>query len=98
MDFDSYSQLIIDSVSETGYERFMPSLCIAGESVELQVLETEPEPQGDKERALDWASGLTAPDRVIFCAYRIGNRTVEIVEISGTEVSRKKHVKVRSSG
>ena len=73
----------------------MPSLCVAEESIELQVLEMEPEPQGDKERAFDWASTFTAADRVILCAYRIGDRTLEIVEISGAEVTKKKHVKVQ---
>jgi hypothetical protein len=95
MTFETYINLIADSVAECGYDCFMPSLCIPSETSELQVLEVRPQPNGDKEAALEWASKFTGPERVLFCAYRNGDRQVEVVEVTGTEVTSKKHIEVR---
>jgi len=95
MDFESYTKTIIASVAECGYERFMPSLCIAADSIELEVLEIDPQSEGDKEIALDWASKFTDTGRVLFCAYRNGNRRLEVVEVTGNEVTNKTQIVVR---
>jgi hypothetical protein len=98
MNFQLYAKLIADSVAQCGYDRFMPSLCIPSSHIELQVLEIDPQPEGDKEAALDWASAFTEADRVLYCAYRNGNRQVEVVEVTGTEVTNKLCIEVRPAG
>ena len=96
MDFESYTHLIMQSVAECGYDDFLPSLCshVDG-SEELNVLQMELHPDGEKEIALDWASQFTAVDQKLFCAYRIGNRQIEVVEVTGTDVTDKTHIDVR---
>ena len=97
MDFESYSKLIMQSVAECGYDDFLPSLCIPSDRAEeLDVLETELHPDGEKDIALDWASQFTAADQKLFCAYRVGNRQIEVVELTGTEVTDKTHIEVRA--
>jgi hypothetical protein len=96
MDFESYTRLIMQSVADCGYDDFRPSLCISsGGSEELNVLETELHPNGEKDIALEWASQFTAADKKLFCAYRLGNRQLEVVEVTGTEVTDKTHIEVR---
>ena len=96
MDFESYTRLIMQSVAECGYDDFRPSLCISnGGSEELNVLETELHPNGEKDIALEWASQFIAADQKLFCAYRLGNRQLEVVEVTGTEVTDKTHIDVR---
>jgi hypothetical protein len=95
LNFTSYTKLIRDSVAKSGYDQFLPSLCVLSNSVELHILEIEPQPGGDKTSALDWASEFTAADRLLFCAYRAGDRQVEVVEISGTDVTYKTRIHVR---
>ena len=65
------------------------------DSGELHILEIDFQPGGDKQSALDWASEFTAADRLLFCAYRAGDRQVEVVEISGTNVTNKTRTHVR---
>ena len=98
MNFASYTKLISDSVAKSGYDHFLPSLCVLSDSVELHILEIEPQLEGDKQSALDWASEFTATDRLLFCAYRAGDRQVEVVEISGTDVTNKTRIHVRPYG
>ena len=96
MDFESYTRLIMQSVAECGYADFRPSLCISsGGSEELNVLETELHPNGEKKIAMEWACQFTAADQKLFCAYRVGNRQLEVVEVTGTEVTDKTHIDVR---
>ncbi len=94
MTFETYLKLIADSVAECGYDCFMPSLRIPSETSELQVLEVRPQPNGDKEAALEWASEFPGPERVLFCAYRNGDRQVEVVEVTGTDVTLNKGTEV----
>ena len=96
MNFDSYTKLIKQSVAECGYDEFLPYLCISnGDTEELSVLETELHDDGDKAVALDWASQFMGTCQKLFCAYRIGNRQVEVVEVTGTEVTEKMHIDVQ---
>ncbi len=95
MDFESYTQLIMQSVAECGYDDFLPSLCTLSDgSEELNVLQTELQSDGEKAIALDWASQFTTTDQKLFCAYRVGNRKIEVVEVTGTEVTNKTHIEV----
>lgn len=95
MDFVGYTRVIVESVADCGYDRFMPSLCIAEEPIELQVLDTALQPDGDKQVALDWASTFAESGRVLYCAYRNGDRCIEVVEVTGTEVTDKLHITAR---
>lgn len=86
----------MQSVAECGYDGFLPSLCIISDrSDELKVLEAELQSDGDKDLALDWASQFTDADQKLFCAYRVGNRQIEVVEVTGTEVTNKTYIEVR---
>ena len=95
MDFQSYTELIKQSVADSGYDGFLPSLCLLkDDAAELNVLDTNLNDDGDKTIALDWASQFTDSNQRLFCAYRIGNRRVEIVEVKGTEFTEKTHIEV----
>jgi hypothetical protein len=99
MDFESYKKLIMQSIAECGYDDFLPSLCSPSNGAEeLNVLQTELHPEGEKAIALEWASQFTAADQKLFCAYRVGNRKIEVVEVTGTEVTNKTHIDVRRLG
>jgi hypothetical protein len=98
MDFKTYETLIKRSVAECGYDSFYPSLCVSENGGDaLDVLEMELHPDGDKEAALDWVSQFTSERQKLFCAYRVGNRTIEVVEVAGFTVTYKSHIYVRSS-
>lgn len=89
MDFEAYVDLVTSSAAAWGYDRFLPSLCVCGEKIELNVLEIDLGPDGEKSAAFDWAEKFVGPSRTLFCAYRAGDRKIEAVEITGTEVTRK---------
>ncbi len=95
MDFASYVKLITNSVAESGYETFMPSLCKVGDTIQMEVLAIDCSPEGDEEVAKQWASDILDPSCVTFLAYRLGNRIVEIIEISGYDVTNKQHLDVQ---
>ncbi len=96
MNFQSYTELIKQSVADSGYDGFLPSLGLLNDDkVDLNVLDTELHEDGEKAIALDWASQYTECNRKLFCAYRIGNRCVEVVEVTGTEVTDKIQIEIR---
>ncbi len=96
MDFNRYFSLISDSAAETGYEKFMPSICVVGDKIEMNVLETELSPNGDEEIAKEWASQFVTDESIVYLAYRSGERIITVIQIEGTEVTRKQGVKVQS--
>jgi len=96
MDIESYTTLIAESVAESGYDRFLPSLCISSDGGDdLNVLDTVLRDEGEKELSLNWAAQSIAENQKAYCAYRIGNRIIEIVEIIGRDVTAKNHLDVR---
>jgi hypothetical protein len=94
MNFDRYISLIVGSVAEQGYDNFMPSMCIAGDSIEMSVLDGELSLNDDGQAAKNWASEFAIPGRVIFLAYRTPDRTVTVVEITGRDVTSKHCISV----
>ena len=95
MDLDQYVAVISESAAETGYDGFLPSMCVVGEDYELNVLQTELSPNGEETLAKDWASKFTSDDSLIYLAYRSGDRIITIVEISGTNVTQKCALKIK---
>lgn len=96
MDFESYTKLILQSAATCGYDRFLPSLCVSTDDTEeLSVLETDLLDEGEKAIALDWALQFTGANQRVYCAYRIGSRQIEVIEVTGAEVTDKRRVNVR---
>jgi hypothetical protein len=96
MDFETYTRLIADSVAECGYDEFFPSLCVVGDKLEMQVLAGELQPHGEREVAMNWADTFKAPGQVLYLAYRIGGRQVEVIKLNGAEVTQRTRLDIQS--
>lgn len=88
MDFHSYTRLISESVAECGYDEFLPSLCVPGGTLEFEVLAVALQPEGERDVATKWATTFTAPGQVLYCAYRNGGGQVEVIEVTGDEITQ----------
>lgn len=95
MNFEEYVSIVKDSVCETGYECFLPSLCHSGEAGDkMAVLQTELSEGGEEVLARKWAEEFAGPGESIFMAYRCGQRKVSVIEIFGFNVLRKTTIAV----
>lgn len=95
MNFEEYVSIVKDSVCETGYGSFLPSLCHSGEAEdEMAVLQTELSEGGEEVLARTWAEEFAGPGKSIFMAYRCGQRKVSAIEILGFNVLRKTTIAV----
>ena len=94
MTFDEYFELIQQSVADSGYDQLYPSLCVAGDELEMKVLTVDLSEFGEESVAKKWAAQFAAPDRTLFVAYRQGARNVAVIEIHGTEVVEKGSITV----
>jgi hypothetical protein len=90
MNFEDYVFLIKESVCESGYERFLPSLCLSeGTNDTMSVLQTELSGGGEEVLAKEWAGEFADSGTTIFLAYRCGGGKVSVIEIFGFDVLRK---------
>ncbi len=95
MTFDDYVEVIVKSVSETGYNAFLPSLCsVEGDKVAMSVLDGDIAEDGDELLAKEWAAEFLKNGKTVFLAFRQGQRTVTILEFLGSEPIRKQELKV----
>lgn len=95
MDFKRYVTLISESATNTGYDGFLPSICVAGDSVEMNVLQTELTPTSDEDVAKEWASKFVSDHSIVYLAYRSGERTITVIEIEDTNMTQKQRLTMR---
>ena len=98
MDFDRYVDIIKKSAAESGYDDFLPSLCVVGDDIEMSVLELDLDPGGDEAAAKDWASEFAADSLIVYLAYRSGDRAVAVLEITGFDVTQKMELNMAPYG
>lgn len=95
MTFPDYIQLITKSVCETGFDAFLPSLCIVdGDEIIMKVLDAEPSDGGDEELAMNWLGQFVRDGRTVFVAYRSGSGIISIMEVVGFDATRKHTLRV----
>ena len=95
MTFADYIDLVVESVSETGYDTFFPSLVIVeGEGTLMKVLEGELSAEGEERLALHWAESFLQDTRTVYLSFRLGQGTVAILEICGHDAIRKQEIVV----
>ncbi len=95
MSFDDYSSLMAKSVSETGYDAFLPSACVVSEdTIEMKVLEGELSEDGEEDPAWEWAANFFEESKTVYLAYRRGQKTVTVLEFLGSKPLRKREIKV----
>jgi len=95
MTFEDYVQIIVTSVCETGYEAFLPSLCLVeGEQNTMMVLEGDLSEGGEEDLSKEWAATFMNDESNVFLAFRSGQRRVTVMEYAGFEPKRKKEIKV----
>lgn len=99
MNFDDYFGVIVKSVSQTGYNAFLPSACVVEDGkVVMKVLEGDLSEDGEEELAWEWGSTFFKEALTVFLAYRRGQRTVTVLEFLGSEPIRKREIKVDPYG
>ena len=95
MTFPNYIDVITKSVCETGFDRFLPSLCtVDGDEITMKVLDEELSEADDEELAISWAKQFVQDGRTVLIGYRSGQNTVSILEIVGYDATRKHTLKL----
>ncbi len=95
MSFDNYFSVMVKSVSETGYNAFLPSACVInGNEIEMKVLESDLSEDGEEALAWEWVANFFKEEKTVYLAYRRGQRTVTVLEFLGSNPLRKREIKV----
>lgn len=97
MNFSAYCEIIQSSVAAEGYDEFLPSLCVLEPQFKMQVLATELSDGGEEVLALEWARSVAPESPLLYIAYRIPGRRIEIAELQDMRCLRKLWIECPSS-
>jgi len=86
-DFEQFCEVQQQSAAENGFDAYHPCLWIIGESIVIQVLETDLSPQGEEELAKDWA-GQEEGDYILL-GYRASSEEIHLCEVIARDVTQK---------
>ena len=98
MKFADYIEIIKDAVAHGGYDYFHRSLCEPSHGAKLHVLDGGLLPDGDERIAKEWAANFAEKGKVLYLAYRAGERRVDVCEITDHNMTDKVHIVVNPYG
>ena len=98
MTFESYVDMMTGTLVQTGYESFLPTLCLCRSEAEMKVMHTDLYQGGEEDLAIEWALEFAEPRETMYLACRGAERTVRLIEFSGSDEQRRASLSVDRIG